>query len=71
MVISPDPMVEGEYTQDQVMVDQERQGLRYDPNKLGTLYNVHPDPEMKVFLREHMEFDIIADEVMMAWEMIA
>ena len=53
----PDPMVEGESPQDQVIVDQERLGLRYEPTDLGTLENVQPTPEMKGFLQEHMDFD--------------
>ena len=44
--------------------------MRYEPTNLGTLDNVHPNLEIKGLLWEHMEFDLMKDEVMTAWEMI-
>ena len=70
VVTVPYPMVEGESPQNQVMTDQEWRGLRYKLPNLGTLENVHPNLEIKGLLWEHMEFDLMKDEVMTAWEMI-
>ena len=71
VMVMPDPMVNGEYAQDQVIEDWWHQGLSYDLPDLGTLENFHPAPDMKVFFQENMEFGHMTEEVMMAWEMLA
>ena len=42
VMVMPDPMVNGEYAQDQVIEDWWHQGLSYDLPDLGTLENFHP-----------------------------
>ena len=71
VVMVPDTMVGEKCVRYQVIADQERQGLRCKTPDLGTLDNVHPDPEIKVLLRKHMEFDGMTDEVITSWEILA
>ena len=71
VVVVPDPMVERESSQNQVIVNKEWRGLRYDLLNLSMFQNLHPTPFMKVFLWEHMDFGRMIDKVMMVWEMLA
>ena len=44
VMMVPDPMVKGKYSQDQVIEDQDKRGLMYYMNDLGMLENVYPTP---------------------------
>ena len=41
---------------------QDYRGFSYEPPYVETLENVHPTPEMKGLLQEHMKFDLIIYE---------
>ena len=71
VMVVPDPMVKRESPQNQVCVDKERQGLRYDPPNLRMFQNVYPTPYMKGLLWEHMDFGRMIDKVITAREIIA
>lgn len=68
VMVVPEPLAKGESVQEQIIAAR---GLKYQPPDISSLKNFCPTPEMMGFLREHMVFDRMTNEVKAAWERVA
>lgn len=71
VMVVPEPLAAGESAQEQIIAHRRMRGLKFSPPNVGELEHIKPTPEMIGFLREHMEFDRMTDEVKTAWERVA